>query len=437
MRSFGITNAAPYAAAPAVGASGDTYWNTATKVFYVSDGTAWVPWPSGGGGAADSTYQTINQVGHGLALGDVVRYSGTAYVKAQADTEPNAEVVGMVRAVWDANSFSLHTSGYIAGLSGFTAGTAYYLSATTPGALTAIEPVTAGQVSKPLFVAVGTTNGFFHNWRGSVIPALPASQWPVWSYNGTTAVSAAGQWSINPVPTLGTASTLTWHEQDSQAVSRYYQWAGLRNGDSIVVHWPDFGVWRFDLISNITTTGSAPNRILTATGMLYRLSSTGTGGTVGQLSAHELVLSALVAQSAFVRRYRSVAQTLNNGAWTAIDFDSIRQQQDASFLIGWNSSQRGFTFVRSGVYLFTFTNVGFGTTGRRVVMFSTDGATTGEWTRNAVQNLSTAGAGLAHSDVRYCVPGDCISALMYQDSGAGVNIAMSPWDFTCTLLGTG
>jgi hypothetical protein len=49
-RSYGITNAAPYAAAPSIGAAGDMYWNTATKTLYVSDGATWNPWPSGGGG---------------------------------------------------------------------------------------------------------------------------------------------------------------------------------------------------------------------------------------------------------------------------------------------------------------------------------------------------------------------------------------------------
>ena len=42
MRSFGIRNAAPWASAPAVGAAGDLYWNTATKTLYVSDGAAWI-----------------------------------------------------------------------------------------------------------------------------------------------------------------------------------------------------------------------------------------------------------------------------------------------------------------------------------------------------------------------------------------------------------
>jgi len=43
MRDYGITNAAPYASAPAVGLAGDTYWNTAAKVLYLCDGSSWIP----------------------------------------------------------------------------------------------------------------------------------------------------------------------------------------------------------------------------------------------------------------------------------------------------------------------------------------------------------------------------------------------------------
>lgn len=49
-RAYGITNAAPYATAPAVGVSGDTYWNTTSKILYVSDGTVWVAAGPGAGG---------------------------------------------------------------------------------------------------------------------------------------------------------------------------------------------------------------------------------------------------------------------------------------------------------------------------------------------------------------------------------------------------
>lgn len=48
MRSYGITNVAPYATAPAVGAAGDTYYNTTSKSLFLSDGVGWNAISSGG-----------------------------------------------------------------------------------------------------------------------------------------------------------------------------------------------------------------------------------------------------------------------------------------------------------------------------------------------------------------------------------------------------
>ena len=42
MRSYGITNAAPWATAPPVGLAGDTYFNTTSKTMFLSDGTQWI-----------------------------------------------------------------------------------------------------------------------------------------------------------------------------------------------------------------------------------------------------------------------------------------------------------------------------------------------------------------------------------------------------------
>jgi len=49
-RSYGITNIAPYAAAPAVGPAGDTYYNTGNKSLYISDGAVWNQIQASGGG---------------------------------------------------------------------------------------------------------------------------------------------------------------------------------------------------------------------------------------------------------------------------------------------------------------------------------------------------------------------------------------------------
>lgn len=120
-------------------------------------------------GSTDAVTKSISQTGHGLSVGDVVRYNGTNYVDAQADSDANAEVIGIVSAVADVNNFTLLTSGFVSGLSGLTAGETYFLSASTAGAITATEPTAYGQVSKPVLLAVSTTSGYFIQSRGYVV----------------------------------------------------------------------------------------------------------------------------------------------------------------------------------------------------------------------------------------------------------------------------
>ena len=121
------------------------------------------------GGGGESVTKSITQASHGLVVGNVVRFNGTNYVKGQADSAANAEVVGIVDAVADTNTFTLLPVGYIDGLSSLTAGTVYFLDPSTAGALTATEPSTTNQISKPLLVADTTTSGWFVNMRGTVI----------------------------------------------------------------------------------------------------------------------------------------------------------------------------------------------------------------------------------------------------------------------------
>ena len=122
-----------------------------------------------GGGSGELLERDIAQSGHGLAVGDVVRLSGANYVKAQANSEVNAEVVGIVSAVAGANDFTLHYGGRITGLSGLTAGVVYFLDDDTAGLLTATPPGDAGDVSKPVLLADTTTTGYFYNFRGIVL----------------------------------------------------------------------------------------------------------------------------------------------------------------------------------------------------------------------------------------------------------------------------
>lgn len=122
-----------------------------------------------GGGSGEALRKTIAQTGHGLSVGDVVRDDGTdTYVVAQADSEANAEVAGIVVQVVDTNSFVLHVAGWISELSGLTAETVYFLSASSAGDLTSTEPTAEGEVSKALLIATNANGGWWNNWRGIV-----------------------------------------------------------------------------------------------------------------------------------------------------------------------------------------------------------------------------------------------------------------------------
>ncbi len=93
----------------------------------------------------------VTQAAHGLSVGHVVRFDGTAYVKATADTAGNAEAVGVVTAVPDSGTFAYQTAGVASTLSGLTPGELYYLQ--DDGSL----GTSAGTVDKPVLIATSAT----------------------------------------------------------------------------------------------------------------------------------------------------------------------------------------------------------------------------------------------------------------------------------------
>jgi hypothetical protein len=132
---------------------------------------------AGGGGGGAATELAVAQAGHGFSVGDVIKETSTAntYAKAQADSAANAEVVGIVTAVADVDNFTYTTQGIITdGVPTATAGTVYFLSPSSAGALTATEPTTAGQVSKPVVVILeSATRALFNNQRGQLLVDPP------------------------------------------------------------------------------------------------------------------------------------------------------------------------------------------------------------------------------------------------------------------------
>jgi len=224
-RDFGITNFRA-GAAPTSPVAGDTYWDTTALAAYVWNGSAWVPmggvpapgprpgpvltniassqmawqWPD--------TKLYVAQTGPGVSFAQFIRFNGSTYVAAQADTETNAEVVGLV--VWvGSDEFVFQTSGIVTGLSGMTPGAVYYLATVSAGGMTPTEPTTPGNVSKPVLIALSATVGLLLSMRGLVIPAASGNMPKMYS----TPVNGTGQQTTGTTElTIATLNVpaLTW-----------------------------------------------------------------------------------------------------------------------------------------------------------------------------------------------------------------------------------
>ena len=114
----------------------------------------------GSAASGKSNSDTINQPGHGFSAGNAIMYSGigtgvsAGWMKARADTAYNAEVLGIVQSVTDANNFVVVYEGHITNLSGINAGGVYFLDDVIPGNLVSSPPTTIGHIVKPLIVGI-------------------------------------------------------------------------------------------------------------------------------------------------------------------------------------------------------------------------------------------------------------------------------------------
>lgn len=142
---------------------------------------------------------TVTQASHGFTSSDVgcpLYLNGSTWTKARADVVSTAEVAGFIYSVIDSNTLRISTSGqcptvganFLEGGGSLTAGELYFLSATTAGKVTATEPSTIGQVSKPIAIATSTTAVQFFNMRGTVVGAANARTQITLSNNSTANV---------------------------------------------------------------------------------------------------------------------------------------------------------------------------------------------------------------------------------------------------------
>lgn len=134
----------------------------------------------------ESISKCYTYTNHSFNIGDLIRLnpdSGTL-TGAIATSVQNAEVLGMVSSVADANNFCIVTNGYIYDLTGgvnsniydilpLVTGNAYFLSAKDSGALIANPDIGAnalefGNVRKPMLIALSSNSGYINNYLGVV-----------------------------------------------------------------------------------------------------------------------------------------------------------------------------------------------------------------------------------------------------------------------------
>jgi hypothetical protein len=200
---------------------------------------------SGGGGSGTSLAFNINQTGHGLSVGDVIKSNGVdnEFAQAQADSSVNAEAVGIVTVVTDADNFT-YVSSAIQLSSGFvpvgTPGDAVFLDPTVAGGLTITKPTGVGQVIRALgtIIASGSTMYFDIAALGEEITGTGSGgsaalkvgvgsaddidwfniQYPFLG-PGAGAPTAYGFWNLNNI----TSSNASWAYREIQSQQYFHE----------------------------------------------------------------------------------------------------------------------------------------------------------------------------------------------------------------------
>lgn len=191
-------------------------------------------WNTGGTSTAAQT-EEVSQAAHGLAVLDAIRIDqGTGnFVKAQADTDVNAEVVGIVVEVADVNNFTYQYSGILPVTPNtFTEGMTYFLSVDTAGAIVEEPTYDIGEIRQ--FIGTGVADGILLEidqgdmvgsgelgalTTGTVESIVAGNGMDFITITTTGAVSLGTPSSITSVSTNALTTTSHTHELDTTGVA--------------------------------------------------------------------------------------------------------------------------------------------------------------------------------------------------------------------------
>lgn len=184
--------------------------------------------------------RTVTQVAHGLSLGDPVRLQGTeSYVKAQGNTDINAEFVGLIIEVIDVDNFRVQYSGFINDTNivpNQPSGTVYFLDPTVLGGITNDDSTfVATNISKPIFtVVVPNQELFILQHRGVEITASLTEYIREPIYNVDATIASTRTITLTNAPISGTENVIINGQIVYEGVSEAYTISGsdiIFNGD--------------------------------------------------------------------------------------------------------------------------------------------------------------------------------------------------------------
>jgi hypothetical protein len=130
---------------------------------------AWVLSKTSSSSSGERITKLINQPSHGFTVGTVLGWSGGTYNKPIANGLYDGEILGIVSKCYNANCFDLTQAGYVTGLTSLTANTTYFLSDSTAGLLTCLEPTINGCIAKTMLIADSTTSAWVLPYAGYVV----------------------------------------------------------------------------------------------------------------------------------------------------------------------------------------------------------------------------------------------------------------------------
>lgn len=112
---------------------------------------------SGGGSTGDNTISGL-QCDASVAVGSIVRLSGTTIINALANNVTNSKIIGICVAKASSTECSVQVTGFTSSIfAGLSDNQIYFLSPTIPGGITLTPPTGSGEVVIQIGKPVNTT----------------------------------------------------------------------------------------------------------------------------------------------------------------------------------------------------------------------------------------------------------------------------------------